>query len=417
MYALPLRLQSALPLPSNRLRSKSPRALTQQLRTAISLRRERKRTCTGSPIIRLSDGVPCKRRSLKILAALANEELETDAEKFVKNLVDEPLEEQRKQVSSEIGELEAQRHELQEEIDALYKATFGKVVLCPEADLASNFDRFTGEQEAATGGDEEASGAPSFPEMTEAQFSALGRDSPTQMRQLLQKVQQDSPSWTQFQSTAQTLQLRKTRVAEALERKHRELNDVVGKAKLAAEVEVEDDQEPPAFELPASGMARIVLISGFESFNVSLYRKAAEELAVQYPGLQLTVFSDRDIATSRPAVEAALDNADVFFGSLLFDYDQVEWLREKVERIPTRLVFESALELMGTTQVGTFKMEPSGKSKGPPPVVKAILNKFGSGREEDKMVGYLSFLKIGPKLLKWLPGKKVRDLRNWLTVY
>lgn len=33
------------------------------------------------------------------------------------------------------------------------------------------------------------------------------------------------------------------------------------------------------------------------------------------------------------------------------------------------------------------------------------------------MVGYLSFLKIGPTLLKLIPGDKVRDLRNWLTVY
>lgn len=33
------------------------------------------------------------------------------------------------------------------------------------------------------------------------------------------------------------------------------------------------------------------------------------------------------------------------------------------------------------------------------------------------MVGYLSFLKIGPQLLKFLPGKKARDLKNWLTVY
>ena len=30
---------------------------------------------------------------------------------------------------------------------------------------------------------------------------------------------------------------------------------------------------------------------------------------------------------------------------------------------------------------------------------------------------YLNFLKIGPKLLKWLPGKKASDLRTWLTVY
>ena len=46
-----------------------------------------------------------------------------------------------------------------------------------------------------------------------------------------------------------------------------------------------------------------------------------------------------------------------------------------------------------------------GKSKGPPPAVKKLLGLFGSQREEDRMVGYLSFLKLGPKLLKFLPGK------------
>ncbi len=34
---------------------------------------------------------------------------------------------------------------------------------------------------------------------------------------------------------------------------------------------------------------------------------------------------------------------------------QVEWLRERVREVPIRLVFESALELMGTTQLGGFK--------------------------------------------------------------
>lgn len=46
------------------------------------------------------------------------------------------------------------------------------------------------------------------------------------------------------------------------------------------------------------------------------------------------------------------------------------------------------------------------KSKGPPPAVQKVLKLFGSKREEDKLVGYLSFLKIGPKLLKFLPGKR-----------
>lgn len=47
---------------------------------------------------------------------------------------------------------------------------------------------------------------------------------------------------------------------------------------------------------------------------------------------------------------------------------------------------------------------PPGKTKGPPPAVKKVLSLFGSGREEDRMTGYLSFLKIGPQLLKFIPG-------------
>lgn len=42
---------------------------------------------------------------------------------------------------------------------------------------------------------------------------------------------------------------------------------------------------------------------------------------------------------------------------------------------------------------------------------------FGSGREEDKMVGYLSMLKLGPKLLAWVPGDKAKDLGAWMRSY
>ena len=102
----------------------------------------------------------------------------------------------------------------------------------------------------------------------------------------------------------------------------------------------------------------IVLITGFESFNLDLYNRAAEMLRVRAPGTQLKVcgggigdgmgcdliiwfhdedarlsmrevlsllqvFSDRDLTSQRSKVEAALAGADVFFGSLLFDFDQV----------------------------------------------------------------------------------------------
>ena len=84
--------------------------------------------------------------------------------------------------------------------------------------------------------------------------------------------------------------------------------------------------------------------------------QVAKELSGKLPNVKLQVFSDRDLEPKRTQIEAALDSADVFFGSLLFDYDQVEWLKARVDKIPVRLVFESALELMSSTQIGTFQV-------------------------------------------------------------
>ncbi|MEH1968147.1 magnesium chelatase subunit H [Nostoc sp.] len=162
-------------------------------------------------------------------------------------------------------------------------------------------------------------------------------------------------------------------------------------------------------------MKRIVLVAGFESFNADLYRKAAFLANSRCPELDIRVFSDRDLTSKRAEVEAALDHGDVFFGSLLFDYDQVVWLRDRISQIPIRLVFESALELMSLTKLGDFAI--GDKPKGMPKPVKFILDKFSNGREEDKLAGYISFLKIGPKLLKYVPVQKVQDLRNWLIIY
>ncbi len=162
-------------------------------------------------------------------------------------------------------------------------------------------------------------------------------------------------------------------------------------------------------------MARIVLMVGFESFNIDLYHQAIAAAQARCPDLDIKVFSDRDLNTQPDTIAAALDGADVFFASLIFDYDQVIWLRDRAADIPIRLVFESALELMSLTQLGKFVIGE--RPKGMPKPVKFILSKFGSGKEEDKLAGYISFLKIGPKLLKYLPLGKVQDLRNWLIIY
>ncbi len=162
-------------------------------------------------------------------------------------------------------------------------------------------------------------------------------------------------------------------------------------------------------------MPKLVLIAGFETFNAGLYRQAAEQAVQRCPNLEIHVFSDRDITQQPAAIAVALAGADCFFASLIFDYDQVLWLRERVQAIPIRLVFESALELMSLTQLGKFAI--GDQPKGMPKPVKFILSKFGNSREEDKLAGYLSFLKVGPKLLKFIPVGKVQDLRHWLIIY
>lgn len=72
---------------------------------------------------------------------------------------------------------------------------------------------------------------------------------------------------------------------------------------------------------------------------------------------------------------------------------------------------------MSLTKVGTFSMGEGGQKSGPPPAVKALLSQFGSKKEEDRLKGYLSFLKVGPSLLRLVPGKKAADVRTWLEVY
>ena len=193
---------------------------------------------------------------------------------------------------------------------------------------------------------------------------------------------------------------------------------------------------------------KVVLVAGFESFNRDLYYQAAQDLGMN---IKLEVFADSEIripqsaasssssdATEEgsngdnnpwkinPRFEQAVRTCDAFVGSLIFDYDDVvavESLLPTVVEGP-RLLFECATELMQYNHMGSFSMMPAAdgddgerRPSGPPPAVKAILSKFGSGKEEDKLSGYLQLLKVGPDLLKFVPGEKAGDLRAWLEAY
>ena len=197
----------------------------------------------------------------------------------------------------------------------------------------------------------------------------------------------------------------------------------------------------------------VVLVTGFESFNRDLYRKAGQLLPLELvDNVRLHVFADSDIRASSSsslstadeetitAEEAeagvtnnefakAVQNADIFIASLIFDYDDVvtvsklldqqqlqlageaevkaEQQQQQQQQHPKkiRLLFECATELMSYNQVGSFTINQSSEGGGgPPPAIKAILNKFSSGKEEDKINGYLKMLKVGPDLLKFIPG-------------
>lgn len=173
----------------------------------------------------------------------------------------------------------------------------------------------------------------------------------------------------------------------------------------------------------------VVLVTGFESFNRQLYLDAASKLnssSSSSAKINLKVFSDTEIRQQQqqqqrvnPELQNALENADLFIGSLIFDYDDVLTISELLPQVPTRLLFECATEIMELNKVGSFNMMPKddGEAAGPPPVVKALLSKFSSGKEEDKLSGYLKLLKIGPQLLQYVPGSKALDLRTWLEAY
>lgn len=157
----------------------------------------------------------------------------------------------------------------------------------------------------------------------------------------------------------------------------------------------------------------IVLLAGFESFNKELYQNAVSSLPPTLrKNVNLQVFSDSEIRTgasvgvggmteedvTNPKFVHAMKNADVFIGSLVFDYEDVVALEALMEYVSgPRLLFECATELMTYNRVGSFSMEvkegEEGKM-GPPPAVKAVLSKFSSGKEEDKLSGYLKLLKM-----------------------
>ena len=128
-----------------------------------------------------------------------------------------------------------------------------------------------------------------FPDINEASFKALSVEEPAVTSALLKAAQQgDQSAWLAFQRDAHRAKLQRDRVsaeriaAEAELAVARRGGGAVAAAAAAAKAKAEALRSSLGDDgsgLSTSDARRIVLISGFESFNVGLYRKAARNLA------------------------------------------------------------------------------------------------------------------------------------------
>ena len=333
-------------------------------------------------------------------------EVESKAERFLReqleregiqlDAVPETPEEIVAALQDEAFRLAQREAALSDDLDKAYRDTFADLVV----EVPREGD--TGDTSVAEDSDSStptSSQTFTFPEIDEAGFRQLTKENAAAAAALLETAQKgDQEKWLAFQRNAHRAKLTRDRVRTQLAAVQAEANvarngggavaaaaaarKAAAAAAAAAAASLSDGIGGPSSS--TSKQRSMVLISGFESFNVKLYRRAARNLKKRLPDVSLFVFSDRDLETNRQEVLRALQDAEVFFGSLLFDFDQVEWLRGAIEKVPTKFVFESALELMSETQVGSFEMKPSpdGRKAGPPPAVAAVLKKFGSGKEE-----------------------------------
>ena len=91
---------------------------------------------------------------------------------------------------------------------------------------------------------------------------------------------------------------------------------------------------------------RIVLITGFETFNSNLYRQAATKATSRCPNLEVIVFSDTSIATEGVAGTIAMLLLGQVLAGMLTDH--FGWFGLPQRRISVRDLAQVLLVLSGS---------------------------------------------------------------------
>ncbi|GAB4439029.1 MAG: magnesium chelatase subunit H [Chloroflexi bacterium OHK40] len=159
-----------------------------------------------------------------------------------------------------------------------------------------------------------------------------------------------------------------------------------------------------------------VMVLGMQRYSRGLFAAAEAEVRRAVPAFRLHVFEDADIQRRPSEVEAAIARCTCLISSLITLAETAEWLVPMVQRHdpPVVFAFEGLPEVMRLTKVGGYAM--GGKGGGMPKPVRNVARLLVGGREEDALYGYVKLQQITSKLVKFLPGKRLADFRNWTMV-
>lgn len=158
-----------------------------------------------------------------------------------------------------------------------------------------------------------------------------------------------------------------------------------------------------------------VMLLGLEQYSRDFFGKVEAEVRKEVPGFKLNLFEDQDTQRRPAELEAAIKRSSCLFMALMTLAEYAEWVVPTVQRLdpPVVFSFEGLPEVMKLTKVGAYSMSDS---KGMPKPVQNIARLMVGGREEDTFYGYVKLQKVTSKLINLLPGRSLKDLRNWTNV-
>ncbi|MEO0632719.1 MAG: magnesium chelatase subunit H [Pseudomonadota bacterium] len=162
---------------------------------------------------------------------------------------------------------------------------------------------------------------------------------------------------------------------------------------------------------------RVVIIT-LDSHAAGPARKAQEDLADAYPGLDIQIFAAAEWGETPgtfEAAEAAVAQGDIVVANLLFLEEHVTRilpaLRARRDHCDAMIGVVADAEVVKLTRMGTFDMQ------APPSTLGKLMKRLRGSSKPSSEDGAkkMAMLRRLPKILKYIPGK-AQDLRAWFLV-